>query len=522
MNIEKIKEKIFPANEDQTSILTKLGEGFSVNAYANSVNTYKNLLFFIGKRTSEKYLYILYSDDDSSGINNFKGEILNVNMTDGNFHIKQCALIHENVIALQNLFDFTKPVVVGLRNSFGFGDRLGLANPGHVRSLIGYSFKPIFAQQSIRELTRTHRTADEVMDAAVWAVFQEGYKDGFGADADHLKTTQDIDMLMKANYKMFTLDPSDHIFQNVDSLTKSEINDKFKNLPWKELYDTAEDLMSRYDKKEIKVGKNLVIVPTSHAILKASLKYLKAFAYIKKLSDYFKTKYSRYDYEIEVSIDETDTVTTPFEHYFIVNELKRLKVDFISLAPRFVGDFEKGIDYKGDIELFKSDYIKHIQILEHFGFYKMSFHSGSDKFAVYNAVAQINRGVIHIKTAGTSYLEALKVVAEKDPQLFREVLDFSKSLFDTEKATYHVSAKVENVKDGNLYGDDKLLGLMSIDDPRQILHVAFGRVLTEKNNDGTYLFRDRLLECLKQNEELYYDFLIKHFHKHLDPFNGKD
>jgi tagaturonate epimerase len=47
--------------------------------------------------------------------------------------------------------------------------------------------KPVLAQQSIRELSRTNRTADEVMDAAVWAVFQEGYKDGFGADADHLK-----------------------------------------------------------------------------------------------------------------------------------------------------------------------------------------------------------------------------------------------------------------------------------------------------------------------------------------------
>jgi len=162
--------------------------------------------------------------------------------------------------------------------------------------------------------------------------------------------------------------------------------------------------------------------------------------------------------------------------------------------------------------------MKHIQITEYFGFYKLSIHSGSDKFAVYAAVAQINKGYVHVKTAGTSYLEALKVVAIKEPDLFREILDFSKSLYDTEKATYHVSASVNNVKDGKLYKDEELLGLMSIDDPRQILHVSFGRVLTEKDKNGTYLFRDRILTCLQENEELYYELLIKHFHKHLDPF----
>ena len=60
--------------------------------------------------------------------------------------------------------------------------------------------KPILAQQSIRELERTQRKPEDVLDAATWAVFQEGYKDGFGADADHLKTTDDIDLLVKAGF----------------------------------------------------------------------------------------------------------------------------------------------------------------------------------------------------------------------------------------------------------------------------------------------------------------------------------
>ena len=75
---------------------------------------------------------------------------------------------------MQNIFPFTNAVVIGLENSFGFGDRLGLANPAHLRTVLKSEFKPILAQQSIRELTRTNRTPAEVMEAAVWAVFQEG------------------------------------------------------------------------------------------------------------------------------------------------------------------------------------------------------------------------------------------------------------------------------------------------------------------------------------------------------------
>jgi len=54
---------------------------------------------------------------------------------------------------------------------------------------------------------------------------------------------------------------------------------------------------------------------------------------------------------------------------------------------------------------------------------------------------------------------------------------------------------------------------------RQVLHVTFGRVLTDKNNDGEYIFKDKLLQHLKNNEELHYKIIEKHFLKHMDPFN---
>ncbi len=99
------------------------------------------------------------------------------------------------------------PVVLGLRKSFGFGDRLGLAGPGHLESLQGSDFLPILAQQSIRELKRTERAPEEVMCAAQNAIRDYGYSGIWGADADHLQTPEDVTRMAEAGYTFFTIDP---------------------------------------------------------------------------------------------------------------------------------------------------------------------------------------------------------------------------------------------------------------------------------------------------------------------------
>ena len=113
-----------------------------------------------------------------------------------------------------------------------------MANPAHIRSLEGSDFKPIIAQQSIRELTRTNRTPDQVMDAAIWAVFQEGYKSGFGADADHLKTTTDIDLMINAGFTFFTFDPSEYVINEADTFSLLEIEQKVNELNWSVFNDS--------------------------------------------------------------------------------------------------------------------------------------------------------------------------------------------------------------------------------------------------------------------------------------------
>jgi hypothetical protein len=225
-------------------------------------------------------------------------------------------------------------------------------------------------------------------------------------------------------------------------------------------------------------------------------------------------------FEVEVSVDETAAVTTPFEHWLVASELRRLGVRWVGLAPRFIGDFEKGIDYRGDLEVFRLEYLKHLAVAEALGPYKISIHSGSDKFGVYGVIGEIGRGGVHVKTAGTSYLEALRTVAACEPQLFGEILDFSRSLYQDERRTYHVSGRLERVPEATTVEDAALAKLFEDDDARQVLHVTFGRVLTDRGADGEYLFKNRLLEALKKHEAEHFKNLEAHFRRHTAPFGS--
>ena len=262
---------------------------------------------------------------------------------------------------------------------------------------------------------------------------------------------------------------------------------------------------------------NLTLTPSERDLLTGMVKYGHVISHTKKLADYLEDTYPDHPTELELSVDETELPTTPFEHYLIASELNRLGVELVSLAPRFCGDFEKGIDFKGDLEQFQAEYEQHLAIAERFGGYKLSIHSGSDKFSVYKVIGSIDSGSVHVKTAGTSYLEALRTIAEADPELFREILSFSKKRFNEDKKTYHISANLHNVPDPGSLKDTQLPALLDDNDTRQVLHVAYGSVLS--GNSGAKSFKERLMRSLEENEHLHEKNLVSHFNKHLEPFN---
>lgn len=488
-----------------------------ITVYEASLNTIDGCKFFIGRKGEDKDLYLLGPASIVSKFTVFEGEHISAGFTDNGEILCRCPLSHRNAKAVRDLFAFTRPCLIGLENSFGFGDRLGIANPGHLRALKDESLQPVLAQQSIRELERTERTPEEVMDAATWAVFQEGYKEGFGSDADHLKSTEDIDLMINAGFTMFTIDPGEHVINEADSFAEPDLLDHVRSLDWELLEDTLEDYLARYADQRIVVDSDFSLSPERDETVRALVKYGGVIAHTVGMVRYLLSTYPEHDTEIELSVDETDSVTSPFEHYMVVNELKRLGIELVSLAPRFVGDFEKGIDYKGDLDRFREEYLKHMAIAEFLGPYKISFHSGSDKFKIYDLVGSLG-SKIHIKTAGTSYLEALRTIAVADTMLFREILDFARKHYPAEKRTYHVSADLQSVHPASTYSNSELVALFDQEDARQVLHVTFGKVLTTRAENGDYLFKDRLMEALDRHEALHYENLAHHLGRHLKPF----
>jgi len=191
----------------------------------------------------------------------------------------------------------------------------------------------------------------------------------------------------------------------------------------------------------------------------------------------------------------------------------------VSLAPRFVGRFEKGVDYIGDLAALETDVAAHAAIAREMGPYKLSLHSGSDKFSVYPIAARQARGLVHLKTAGTSYLEALRTVAAVDPALFREIYAFARERYETDRASYHVSARVDRAPLPAAVGDADLAGVLDQFDAREILHVTFGSVLKETGPDGPR-FKGELYRLLRAHPEAYARNLEAHFERHLRPFVG--
>ena len=226
-------------------------------------------------------------------------------------------------------------------------------------------------------------------------------------------------------------------------------------------------------------------------------------------------------FELEVSVDETETPTSHAEHYYVASELKRLGVTWIGLAPRHVGRFEKGVDYIGDLAAFERDVAGHAAIARHLGPYKLSLHSGSDKFSIYPIVARHTRGLVHLKTAGTSYLEALRTLASVDPEAFRAVYAFARGCYEHDRATYHVSASLDRVAPADAVPAQELPALLDNFDAREILHVTFGSVLTDTKDTGGRRFSDQLMAVLGDHAEAYAANLQRHFTRHLAPFVGQ-
>ena len=414
----------------------------------------------------------------------------------------------------------TQPTILGLSPSFGFGDRIGLATPGHVAAIrqFGGPIKPIFAQQSIREMTRANRSPQQVMADAMTGIRLGDYQGEHSADADHLKTTEDVDTTAAAGFVFFTIDPSPHVDTAADNYPPAELQRRYRELPdvpW----------IAPYIGKVVKLATGTTIELTEAACMRAAVKYGAAVNHAVAMSRHIEQVMRKLGraFEIELSVDETPQPTTLAEHYIVAHRCLSEGMKLVSLAPRFIGDFEKGVDYKGNLPAFERSLADHAAIAALLGPYKLSLHSGSDKLSIYGLLARYTKGLFHVKTAGTSYLEALRVVARHDAPLFRRIIDFARSHYEADRATYHVSATLASAPAPADVSDTRTIEDLYLErwanvprgtgftaPGRQILHCTFGSVLTDRS------LNIAVRDALATYRSTYDELLSEHFGRHLE------
>jgi hypothetical protein len=446
----------------------------------------------------------------------------------GNFHhpsssLKLCDLSTENTECLMALFPYTKPI--SLRRfpmTIGTGDRLGMATPGHIRAIKKFQVHPTLAQQSVRENAQTGRSFTQVIQDAAWAVFQENYQEGYGADADHLKSLQEVKEALDAGVSMVTLDLSDKLNPEAFQESKELINRKFKE---KIDEDDAKVIFHLFlDKEFVFKGPEgqFSIRFDQESVKRHALFFYRALDFAEEVDQLIRFETgNRPLVDFEISMDETPFPTSPENHFFFALELSHRGVHIQSLAPRFVGEFQKGIDYRRSREAFRKQFYQHVLIARDYGNYKISIHSGSNKFSLLSDMGGLSEGFLHLKTAGTSWLEAMRLIALGNPSLCREIYRYALSKFKEASKLYRAAAEPSRIPNLEKLSDEELPALLDQEDSRKFLHITCGDLLNAKEEAGKNIFRDQLYQILIQYEEDYWSLLEKHFEKQLNLLGAK-
>jgi hypothetical protein len=469
-----------------------------ITLYPSSLTTTQGITLQMVMILEEKWIL---SMGEGAALKKLEGQYVN---GDFGVEMKLCPLTHLNRLAINELLPYTMPIAFG-RNTptFGVGDRLGLATPGHIRVFRNRGAKPILSQQSKRELGLTGRTYEKVLDDVCFAVFQEGYQGGFGADGDHLKSIPDIEEALNCGYTMITLDCSEEIGRGVNGLSPEKAKELYLSLP----IDYRNRIEGRFLLNSIQIADEQYQF-NEDDLVRCALIYGRAIDFVEEVyQHHIANRNCAIDFEL--SIDETEAVTTPLGHLFVAMELEDRGVEITSLAPRFVGEFQKGIDYIGDLDLLEIQVGQHARIADYFG-YKLSIHSGSDKFSAFPMIGRNTNGRFHIKTSGTNWLEAVSTIALCAPHLYRKIHQKALRHFEEARQYYSVSADLTKITELAQVADQDLLEFLANDNSRQLLHITYGFILRDSD------LKQEIYQVLREKEETYYNRLVAHIGRHLD------
>ena len=294
------------------------------------------------------------------------------------------------------------------RFSFGVGDRFAHQAKAQLRAFQmlaqdGVDVAPVW-NKSNREHTFVGSEPQSVFDAAQTAVKELGWSKPWHVDADHINLTT-VDRFLTCS-DFFTLDVADAIGQPASDADVRAFVDRHPELIG-----------------SVSIAGIEAPFQTKQGDVEAvAAKYLKAVQDAGGIYRHIADAKGEDNFVAEVSMDETDAPQTPPELLIILTALADENIKVQTIAPKFTGRFNKGVDYVGDLVQFEKEFNDDLAVIEHaiqhYGLpenLKLSVHSGSDKFSLYpiirRALQRTGAG-LHLKTAGTTWLEELIGLAE--------------------------------------------------------------------------------------------------------------
>lgn len=397
--------------------------------------------------------------------------------------------------------------------SIGMGDRFAHQGVAQLRAIVkanqaGHDISPVW-NKSNREHIYVHSHPADVRKEADHAVATLGFKGKYFVDADHINLSTVAPFVETADF--FTLD----VAAFIGKPSAEEEIQKFV------------DSCAAYVGELQIPGIQSPITVTRELLVEIASKFLAATQQASEIYQYLVDKKGEGNFITEVSMDEVEHPQTPVYLFFILKMLADKGVPAQTIAPKFTGRFNKGVDYRGDLDQFAREFEEDILVIDYavqqFGLpkeLKLSVHSGSDKFSIYPIMASIikkhDKG-LHLKTAGTTWLEeviGLALAGGDGLEMAKEIYAGSYNRREELCAPYADvididPARLPSVEEVNSWSGDKLANTLRHipghpdynADFRQLVHVAY-KVAAEKG-DAYYAMLEKYSEvvgnCVEEN-----------------------
>jgi tagaturonate epimerase len=406
--------------------------------------------------------------------------------------------------------------------TLGVGDRFSLQGRAQLQALVrareeGLSVYPVW-NKSHREHTLIKTKPDDVRTEADSAVAALGWSGAYYVDADHIGL-KNLEAFISVS-DFFTVDVADFTGQPADP----------------EAEESFIKAMRGFAKTFSIPGVSHPFEIDESTLRAAARKFLLA---VQEAGRIYRVIAARKDrFVTEISVDETNTAQTPVELFLILAMIQQEGIPVQTIAPKFTGRFNKGVDYAGDLSQFEKEFDEDLSVIafaiREFGFpetLKLSVHSGSDKFSLYpiiNRLIKKHDTGLHVKTAGTTWLEEVIGLAESGGEGLEIAKDIYATAFarlDELKGPYATVTDVDKGKlpdpttvaswDSNRYVS-ALRHVQSSPDYnpnfRQLLHIGF-KVAAEMG--------ERFLQALKANESIVGQNVTKNLlERHIRPIFG--